>query len=85
LNLNYTIGKKEEEEMKKLFAVLMMVLFLAGCGAAARESGFYEHNTMYADWNHLKFSIAGYKNADQKAAQQSKADDWWGKTIEVAK
>ncbi len=55
--------------MKKAFAVMMMVLFLAGCGAAARESGFYEHNTMYRDWDHLKFSIYGYKTLEQKEIQ----------------
>lgn len=37
------------------------VLFLAGCGAAARESGFYEHNTMYRNWDHFVFSLFGYK------------------------
>ncbi len=58
--------------MKKAFAVMMMVLFLAGCGAAARESGYYEHNTMYRDWDHLKFSIYGYKTLEQKEIQESK-------------
>jgi hypothetical protein len=75
----------KEEEMKRLFAVVMIVLFLAGCGAAARESGFYEHNTMYRDWDHLKFSMFGYKNVEPKVAQESKDHDWWGKTIEVSK
>jgi hypothetical protein len=66
-----------EEDMKKLIVVLMGALFIAGC-AGARESGFYDHNTMYKDWDHLKFSIFGYKNVDPKAAQMSKEGDWWG-------
>jgi len=69
--------------MKKLFFVALAVLFLAGCGAAARESGFYEHDTMYRDWDHLKFSISGYPNADKKDAQESKAGKWWGTEIDV--
>jgi hypothetical protein len=68
--------------MKRLFLVLLGVMFLSGCGAAARESGFYEHNTMYRDWDHLKFSIYGYKQVDQKEAQLSKERDWWGIPIE---
>jgi hypothetical protein len=75
----------KEEEMKRAFAVLMMVLFLAGCGAAARESGFYEHNTMYRDWDHLKFSMWGYKSVEPKEIQASKTQEWWGKTIEITK
>ena len=59
-----------------------MVLVLAGCGAAAKESGFYEHNTMYRGWDHFIFSLYGYKKADPKKAQESTAQDWWGKTIE---
>jgi hypothetical protein len=77
------LDRRRKKEMKKAFTVMMMVLFLAGCGAAARESGFYEHNTMYRDWDHMKFSISGYKAPDPKAAQESKAKDWWGKTVEV--
>ncbi len=70
--------------MKRLVLVALAALFLAGCGAAARESGFYDHNTMYKDWEHLKFSICGYPHADQKAAQESKTENWWGKEIPVS-
>ncbi|MCE5283988.1 MAG: hypothetical protein LLG93_18030 [Deltaproteobacteria bacterium] len=67
--------------MKRLFAVTLMLLFLAGCGAAAKESGFYEHNTMYRDWDHMKFSLWGYQSIDQKEVKQSTDEDWWGKTV----
>ena len=68
--------------MKRLFVVMMTALFLSGCGAAARESGYYEHNTLYRSWDHLKFSMCGYKIVHQKEVQQSKEQDWWGIPIE---
>ena len=71
--------------MKKMIVVLMGVFFLAGCGAAARESGFYEHNTMYRDWEHMKFSIWGYKQVESKEATLSKEENWWGKMVEGSK
>lgn len=69
--------------MKRWFVVTLMVLFLAGCGAAARESGYYDHNTMYRDWDHMKFSLWGYKAPDQKAAVQTKEESWWGKLVQA--
>ena len=64
--------------MKRLFFVLLGIIVLSGCGAAARESGFYEHNTMYRNCDHLKFSIYGYEQVDKKEVQLSKEQDWWG-------
>lgn len=69
--------------MKKLLFVALTALILAGCGAAARESGFYEHDTMYKNCDHMVFSITGYPNADKKVAQESKAENWWGKEVPV--
>lgn len=71
--------------MKRFIAVMMTVLFLSGCGAAARESGFYEHSTMYRNYDHLKFSMCGYKKIDPQEVRQSKEQDWWGITIEGSK
>ena len=68
--------------MKRLFVVMMTALFLSGCGAAARESGYFEHNTLYKNWEHLRFSMCGFKGVDQKEAMQSKEQDWWGLTVE---
>lgn len=68
--------------MKRFIAVMITVLFLSGCGAAARESGFYEHSTMYRNGDHLKFSMCGYKKVSPQEVRQSKEQDWWGKTIE---
>ena len=67
--------------MKRFLVVMMAVLFLAGCGAAARESGFYEHSTMYRDWDHMKFSISGYKVVSPAEAKESNEENWWGITV----
>lgn len=67
--------------MKRIFVVVIAVLFLSGCGAAARESGFYEHNTMYKSWDHLRFSTCGYKSVNELEVKQSKEQGWWGVTV----
>ncbi len=68
--------------MKRLLVVMMAIFFLAGCGAAARESGYYEHSTLYTSWSHLKFSNWGYKQVSQQEVDKSKAQSWWGITVE---
>ncbi|OHE24683.1 MAG: hypothetical protein A2Z43_08915 [Syntrophobacterales bacterium RBG_19FT_COMBO_59_10] len=68
--------------MKRFFVIVMATLFLSGCGAAARESGYYEHSTMYKSWDHLKFSICGYKSVNEMEVKQSKEEAWWGTTVE---
>jgi hypothetical protein len=76
-------GEIAKKRVKRWLGLLGMVLVLSGCGAAVRESGFYEHNTMYRSWGHSIFSLYGYKEADLKNVQESEAEDWWGITIEV--
>jgi hypothetical protein len=66
--------------MKRIFVVLLGVFFLFGCGAAARESGFYEHNTMYKSFSHLKFSVYGYATVEPKEVEMTKKQEWWGVT-----
>jgi hypothetical protein len=63
----------------KAFLVLMAVaLLLFGCGTAAQQSGFYEHDSMYKNMDHLKFSWGGYKSPTEQNAQQSADQQWWG-------
>jgi hypothetical protein len=69
--------------MKKLFFVAIAALFLTGCGATVRESGYYEHGTHYKDCEHMKFSICGYPNVTKKDVQESKAENWWGLEVKV--
>jgi uncharacterized protein YceK len=75
----------KEARMKKLFAVMVAALFLSGCGAVARESGFYEHSSMYNSFNHLGFSNGGHKNIVTDDFQQAKEEKWWGIDIESSK
>ena len=63
---------------KKLCVLALMALFLSGCGAAARKSEFWQHDSMYATWDHLKFSWFGYKGPTSETAKKSQTQDWWG-------
>jgi hypothetical protein len=64
--------------MRRSFLITILCIFLFGCGQAARESGFYNHDTMYKDWDHLSFSWVGYKNITAKDVKESEAENWWG-------
>ena len=68
--------------MKRWLVVIMAVLFLAGCGAAARESGYYEHKTHFQSWEHLKFSLWGYKDVNPVEVKKTKEEGWWGIPVE---
>jgi len=67
--------------MKKILLTAVLCFFLSGCGQAARESGFYEHDSIYKDWSHLWFSWVGYKNATAEDAKKSETDKWWGTEV----
>jgi hypothetical protein len=67
--------------MKKLLALLFLGMFLMGCGTAATQSGFWQHDSMYKDWDHTKFSMWGYRNPTAKTGEMSQEQGWWG--IEV--
>ena len=64
--------------MKKLLALLFLSIFLMGCGAAARQSEFWQHDTMYKNWDHLKYSWYGYKNPTAQTGKESHDQGWWG-------
>ena len=66
--------------MKKALGLMVVALMLSGCGAAT-QSGFFQHKTMYKDFDHMAFSWNGYKNPTATDAQESAAQGWWG--IEV--
>jgi hypothetical protein len=44
-------------------------------------SGYYEHNSMYRNWDHMKFSWFGYKNPTAEDPKKAADQQWWG--IEV--
>lgn len=65
--------------MKRILITLMLCIFLAGCGAAAKNSGFYEHDSIYKDWSHLWFSWHGYKNCPpDDTLKKLQVEGWWG-------
>lgn len=64
--------------MKRLcLLTFIMLLFLAGCGAV-RQSEFWQHDTMYKNWAHLRYSWYGYKNPTLETGIESQGQDWWG-------
>jgi len=64
--------------MKKLGLLMLLGIFLAGCGTAAKESEFWEHDTMYKNWSHLAYSWYGYKEPTLKTGEESRNERWWG-------
>ena len=66
--------------MKKLGLLLLLGLFLAGCGAASK-SEFWQHSSMYKNWGHMKFSMTGYKNPTAETGNASQTQGWWGEEI----
>ena len=71
--------------MKRWLVVMMVVFFLAGCGTAAREAGYYEHNSHFRSWEHMKFSLWGYKKVTPADAKKSDEQDWWGVPVEATR
>lgn len=63
--------------MKKLFLVLSVIL-LVGCGVCVRQSELFQHDTLYKDWRHMWFSVAGYRNIDATDVRYSAEYRWWG-------
>ena len=64
--------------MRKLLVLCILSAFLFGCGAAAKESEFWQHDTMYKNWDHTFFSWSGYKNPTEETGEKSLDQGWWG-------
>ena len=64
--------------MKKVVALVMMALFLASCSGTLMQSEFMEHDTMYKNWDHMKFSWFGHTNPINEDQQKSIEQQWWG-------
>jgi len=67
--------------MKKLFLLLIVAMFLLSCGGIAKESEFWQHDTMFRNMDHLKFSWSGYKNPTSETGNKSETQNWWGTPI----
>lgn len=64
--------------MKRFIAVLVLGLFLAGCGTAAQQSEFWNHSSMFSGWDHMKYSWGGYEQCTPEQTKVSKEQKWWG-------
>lgn len=64
--------------IEKLFLGAVLCLFIAGCGRAAKQSEFWKHETVYKNWDHLEFSMWGYKNPTVESGKKSQEQGWWG-------
>jgi len=64
--------------MKRIILVLMLGMFLAGCGTAAERSEFWKHDSVYKNWDHFKYSVSGYKNPTDASLKDSTEQKWWG-------
>lgn len=71
--------KMEDEEMKKLVVLIFMMLFLVSCGHSLMGSSeFMQHDTMYKNWDHMKFSWFGTDQATSQDLEKSIDQQWWG-------
>ena len=64
--------------MKKVCGLLVLSAFLFGCGAAAQQSDFWKHDSLYKNWDHTKFSLSGYRSPMQEDQKKSMEQGWWG-------
>ena len=62
--------------MKKLIVLLFIVFLLAAC-----SDEWYAHDSIYKDWDHIKFSWWGHSNVTAEDAQMSQERGWWGEEI----
>lgn len=64
--------------IRRLMLLLALGLSLAGCGTAAERSEFWKHDTMYKNWDHMKFSWSGYADPTEETLKKSQEQGWWG-------
>lgn len=64
--------------MKKVIVLIVMALFLASCSGSLVQSEFMDHDTLYKNFDHLKFSWFGHRNATAEDQQKSIDQQWWG-------
>jgi hypothetical protein len=70
--------------MKKLLCLVALFGLVAGC-AGAEQSGFWSHDTMYKNFDHLKYSWSGYEDCGSQYTKDTKSQQWWGETVSECK
>ena len=64
--------------MWRVFLVVIASVCFLGCGPTARESGMFDHSAMYKDFEHMRFSLYGFRNPTQETLKMSQERGWWG-------
>ena len=64
--------------MKKGIVLMLMALFLASCSGTLVQSEYMDHDTMYKNWDHMKFSWFGHRSQTAEDQQKSIEQEWWG-------
>jgi hypothetical protein len=68
--------KKRRYKNDKNFILIIISMIITGC-----SSEFYKHDSIYKDWDHIKFSWWEYENPTEKHAKMSTERGWWGEEI----
>ncbi len=65
-----------------IFMGICVCCLLFGC-ASMKESGWYEHDSHFASFEHLKFSAHGYKSPSSEDIAVCEAQVWWGIPVNI--
>jgi hypothetical protein len=72
---------------KILLAFLLVTQLLFGVlheiPEAMADDGWIDHDSLYANWDHLWFSWFGYRNPTSADLVRSKSEGWWGQEVRV--
>lgn len=69
--------------MRKLLVLLALGAFAAGCGSTTSQSEVWQHDTLYRDWDHMRFSWGDQKDVSSEEIRKSTEEGWWGKPVPV--
>ena len=67
--------------MKRGVLLIFAALMLASCSHSGAKSEFLQHDKMYKNWDHMKFSWFGYRHPSEEDAQKAAEQGWWGSDV----
>jgi hypothetical protein len=66
--------------MKKWTLLIVLAgILLSGC--LSKNSEFLQHDTQFKNWDHMKFSLWGYRNPSEDTVKKSQEEGWWGAEV----